>query len=386
MNSRHRLASISALVVLLVATPNACFALMEIELVSKDRAKALGLEIRSNAAGPDAVRIELEFETKGELKNYSRVDLEIHDGWKLLSSSTLREEKSKPGCVLVGFAADRSKLDKFSLRVVTGVGTRTMIGYEIRVKEFVDPALVSTDRPRVIDREGKPVTAGVQGYVSDVDAMAFPGRPAIVSATVSAGKLGAGDQTQVYATDPLLQAALISAAERQVLVEVTYHPEVVPAPAPADAQSNRVIQVRLLDQPRYQRARAIALNPPKITRTLDGAKTTFPEKTIAAGATVALAALEACHSEDWSGAKPPALADLEKAKLGNHVHLVFDNPMPVEFMRHKIAIMELVYSEKMGMLVRSADDKVYYGTKYTHDKMTAFEKWYRQTLPADAKP
>ena len=71
---------------------------------------------------------------------------------------------------------------------------------------------------------------------------------------MSEGKLGAGEQTQVYATDPLLQAALISAAERQVLVEVKYHPEVVPQPAPANAQSNRVIRVRLLDQPRYQRS------------------------------------------------------------------------------------------------------------------------------------
>ena len=31
-------------------------------------------------------------------------------------------------------------------------------------------ALVSADRPRVTDPEGKPVTASVRGYVSDIDA------------------------------------------------------------------------------------------------------------------------------------------------------------------------------------------------------------------------
>ncbi len=246
--------SFTALVILVAATPGVGFAMMSIEPVTKDRAKALGLEVRSSAAGPDVVRVELEFETKGELKNYSRVDLELREDGKLLTSSTLKEDRSKPGRVVVGLAADRAKLDRLTLRVVVEHGARTRTGYDIKVTEFVDPAPGPNDRRRVTDPEGKPVTAGVQGYVSDVDAMAFPGRPAVCSATVSVGKLGAGEQTPVYATDPLLQAALVSAAERQVLVEVQYHPEVVPAPAPADAQSNRVVRVRLLDQPKYQPA------------------------------------------------------------------------------------------------------------------------------------
>ncbi len=238
MDRRHPLAGISALAILLVA-PNVCFALIEIELVSNDRAKALGLEIRSNAAGPDAVRVELEFETKGELKSYSRVDLEIQDGGKLLSSSTLREEKSKLGWFVVGFAADRSKLDTITLRVIAHPGT-----------------------------------------------------------------------------------------------------------------------------------------------TIDGAKTTFPEKSNNEGAMLALASLESCSSDDWSGAQPPTLADFEKAKKGNHVHFAFGHPIRVELMRNKIEVTELVYCENLGFLVRT-EDKVYFGTKYTHDKMTAFEKWCRQTLPAD---
>jgi len=127
---------ISVLTLLLVTTPSVCFALMSIEHVSKERAKELGMEIRTKQAGPDGARIELEFETKGELKNYIRVDLEIREGEKSLLSSSLREEQSKPGRVVVSFAADRAILDKITLRVVTGA-PMDMRGHELRVKDFV---------------------------------------------------------------------------------------------------------------------------------------------------------------------------------------------------------------------------------------------------------
>ena len=70
---------------LLVFAPSRCFALMTVQEVSKERAKELGMEIRSKAAGPNAVWVELEFKTEGELKrfspeNNSRVELEIRDG------------------------------------------------------------------------------------------------------------------------------------------------------------------------------------------------------------------------------------------------------------------------------------------------------------------
>ena len=128
----------SAATILLVATPSLCYALEGIEFVTKERAKALGLEIRANAAGPDAVRVELEFETKGELKDYSRVALEMQDEGKLLLSSTLREEKSSPGRIVVSFAADRANLDKISLKVVVQYSARTRTGHVLKLKEFVD--------------------------------------------------------------------------------------------------------------------------------------------------------------------------------------------------------------------------------------------------------
>jgi hypothetical protein len=128
--------NLSVLTCLLALAASPCFAMMDIEIVTRERAKALGMEVRSNPAGPKAVRVELEFETKGELKSFSRVDLEIRDGEKWVSAS-LREERPTPGHVIVSFAADRANLDKITLRVVVQPAPRDMTGYELRVKDFV---------------------------------------------------------------------------------------------------------------------------------------------------------------------------------------------------------------------------------------------------------
>jgi hypothetical protein len=128
--------NLSLLTLLFALTATPCFAMMSIEIVSKERAKALGMEIRSNPAGPKAVRVELEFERKGELKDFARVDLEMRDGEKWVSAS-LREEQSTPGHVVVSFAADRANLDKITLRVVIQPAPRDMTGYELRMKDFV---------------------------------------------------------------------------------------------------------------------------------------------------------------------------------------------------------------------------------------------------------
>jgi len=130
--------NISVLSILLVVAPSLCSAMMEIEDVSKARAKELGMEIRSNAAGPAAVRVELEFETKGALKSFSRVDLEFRDGGKSLMTSSLKEDRSKPGRVVVSFAVDRANLDKITMRVVVQPAPLDMVGHEIRVRNFVD--------------------------------------------------------------------------------------------------------------------------------------------------------------------------------------------------------------------------------------------------------
>src|SRR6267154_621605 len=95
---------VSVLILLVVASARPCFAMMSIEDVSKARAKELGIEIHSNGAGPDATFVQLEFDVKGDLKSFARVDLEINDGGKLQLFASLKEERPKPDRVAVSFS------------------------------------------------------------------------------------------------------------------------------------------------------------------------------------------------------------------------------------------------------------------------------------------
>jgi hypothetical protein len=137
--------SLAVLAVLLV-TPGRCFALWGYAHVSKERAKELGMEVRSTAAGPDQVRLELEFKIEGKLKDfipggkfedYSGVELRIGEGKNPLVTAPLREDRSKPGRVVVRFTADRAQLEKLKLCVFVTESDGGTI-YQLAVKDFVE--------------------------------------------------------------------------------------------------------------------------------------------------------------------------------------------------------------------------------------------------------
>src|SRR5438128_2560717 len=99
--------------IFLAVTPNPCFAIWDVVTVSKEQAKQLGMEVRSKASGPNQLQISLEFKVEGNLKEFdgrfkenSGVYLRIGKGDNLVMSAALREDRSKPGRVLVGFTTD----------------------------------------------------------------------------------------------------------------------------------------------------------------------------------------------------------------------------------------------------------------------------------------
>lgn len=128
----------SVVAVLLAVAPSPCFALWEIAPVSRERAKELGMEVRSTAAGPDQVRVELEFKPEGKLKDFSSVDLRIGARDKPAVTAPLREDRTKPGRVVVSFIADRTQLDKLTLWVMVPEPLGGTI-YDLRVNDFVEP-------------------------------------------------------------------------------------------------------------------------------------------------------------------------------------------------------------------------------------------------------
>jgi hypothetical protein len=128
---------ILTMAVLFLAIPGPCFGLWEIATLSKERAKEMGMEVRSNAAGLNDVGVELEFKIEGEVKDFSRVDMRISEGGRSVVTAALREDRTKPGRVVVSFSADRTRLDKIVLWVMVPGSLGGSI-YELRVKDFVE--------------------------------------------------------------------------------------------------------------------------------------------------------------------------------------------------------------------------------------------------------
>jgi hypothetical protein len=128
--------SISAVAVLLAVAPSPCFAEFLLVSVSTERAKDLGIEVRSQPAGPNLVRVELEFKAEGELKNFSLVNLRLGEGDNPLVTAPLQEDRSKPGRVMVSFTVDRAQLPKLNLRVMVPGGAGGSI-YDLQVRDFV---------------------------------------------------------------------------------------------------------------------------------------------------------------------------------------------------------------------------------------------------------
>jgi hypothetical protein len=128
--------NILTVAIFLIVAPSPCFAAWDIAPVSKDEAKKMGMEIRSTA-GLKHVKVELEFKAEGKLKEFSRVDLRIGEGDKVVIAA-LREDRSKPGRIVVSFTAPRAQLDKISLWVMVP-GSLGGTVYDLRAKDFVAP-------------------------------------------------------------------------------------------------------------------------------------------------------------------------------------------------------------------------------------------------------
>jgi hypothetical protein len=135
-----RLTGIAALATaLLLAAANQCFALQLIKDVSRDEAKKLGVVIRFSPAGEAGTRASLDFEPKGDLKNFLRVEVAIRAGEKCLVSAPLLTSNPTPERVSVSFSTHAENLPRTVLKIVARQSERTTIGYQFALKNFIEP-------------------------------------------------------------------------------------------------------------------------------------------------------------------------------------------------------------------------------------------------------
>jgi hypothetical protein len=130
--------NISILTLLLFGASSQCFALQENIVVSKDKAKTMGVALRWNPNGEAGVKVWIEFKTEGKLKNFARVELEMTTEGKHVVSAPLLTSRPTADGVSAYFSAEPSYLATSVLTIVVQDGPRTRIGYQFRVRDFMD--------------------------------------------------------------------------------------------------------------------------------------------------------------------------------------------------------------------------------------------------------
>ncbi|PAW83846.1 MAG: hypothetical protein B9S33_12980 [Pedosphaera sp. Tous-C6FEB] len=132
--------ALASLLFLLLASPSPSFALMMIDDVSKERAKEMGVTFRSHPNGEAGVAVWIEFKAERVLKNFTRVELRMTSGGKHLVSAPLHATRKSGDLVEAHFSVDPAQLAGCTLRIAVTDSARSHIGYEFRVKDFVEPA------------------------------------------------------------------------------------------------------------------------------------------------------------------------------------------------------------------------------------------------------
>jgi hypothetical protein len=129
--------NIFALIFLIMTASSQCFALRENAEVSPEQAKEWGIRIRSQTFSTNQIGVWLEFKRTGKLEAFSHVELEITAGEKNLVSAPLLAT-SDGGNTTVHFSVDPAYLPASRLKIVVRPRERTIIGYQLNVKDFID--------------------------------------------------------------------------------------------------------------------------------------------------------------------------------------------------------------------------------------------------------
>ena len=119
---------------------------------------------------------------------------------------------------------------------------------------------------------------------------------------------------------------------------------------------------------------------PKASATLDGTRMQFPEKGVAGGIKATAALLDTCGVKSEG-----TVAELNKAREGDHVRLVFAKPVAFMVRSEKLEVSELVFTQPLntGVFWLRVGDKVVRCTKYESEKLKDFVAWRDEAKAAD---
>ena len=138
--SAHRRLSLAFLALLILCgLPARCLALAEIADVSKERAKELGITVRLLPRADD-VRVQVEFQTTGAMKEFRWADLVLTQGGKPLVTAALLPRKptrdSPPERKQLEFYIDPAALPNATVTIFVYSVPLSGIGYRLQMKDF----------------------------------------------------------------------------------------------------------------------------------------------------------------------------------------------------------------------------------------------------------
>jgi hypothetical protein len=115
-----------------------CLAMISVELVSKERAKELGVTFQTNTNGAAGIQVRMEFKAEGELKKITYIEVQIGEGEGRIMSAALPVFYSTPEKGVVSFSAFPAYLPGSSLMIVVYHGPKGDVGYRFKVKDFIE--------------------------------------------------------------------------------------------------------------------------------------------------------------------------------------------------------------------------------------------------------
>ncbi len=114
--------------------------------------------------------------------------------------------------------------------------------------------------------------------------------------------------------------------------------------------------------------------------SFEGKRITFPAMGIADGVKATLGLLESCHDESLYRAE-----ERENAEQGDHIRLLFAEPVAATVMGERVAVLELLFRPPLntGVFWVRAGDRWRRYTKYEFQKEEPFTAWLRTAQPAE---
>lgn len=120
-------------------------ALIEIEEVSKARAKELGLTVQAKPRPESGdVWVQVDFKTRDALKSFKWADLVVtKDGKRLLMAALMPRKPSTdspPEATRLEFYIEPSLLPDATVTVITYPGGLGGVGYQLKMRDILSPA------------------------------------------------------------------------------------------------------------------------------------------------------------------------------------------------------------------------------------------------------